>query len=105
MEQESLIVKGYKSQQPPLLAADLFFEQASDDRFKLGKCYSITNTQCPRPHSTDDSFYNPISGYGCLFRFDGLKGRHYYFTEIKGNWRRTFTNEQLIGKFIKEVNS
>ena len=95
----------YKSQQPPLPSADLLFVQASDDRFILGKFYSITSTQFPLARSADDSFYNPISGHGCCFRFDGVKGRHYCFTEIKGNWRRTFTSAQLIGKFIKEVHS
>lgn len=71
----------YESQQPPLPSADLLFEQTqrtSDDRFKLGRLYSIRDRQ----YDYVVCFYNPISGRGCLFRFDGIKGRHYCFTEI-----------------------
>ena len=38
------------------------------------------------------------------FRYEGKQGIHHMFREIRGGWSRTFTDAQLIGKKIVEVN-
>lgn len=40
-----------------------------------------------------------------MFRYEGKQGIHHMFREVHGGWTRTYTNAQLIGKHIKEVES
>ena len=37
------------------------------------------------------------------FRYERKEGIHHVFTEIRGGWSRTYTDAQLIGKNIMEV--
>ena len=84
-------------------AAELF--KMNDDRFGIGKCYSISRRMPVASRYLEVApFYNPISGHGCIFRFEKKIGIHYCFREIHGNWNQTFTAQQLIGKTIKEVS-
>lgn len=39
----------------------------------------------------------------CVFRYEGKHGIHHIFREVRGNWTRTYTDSQLIGKGISEV--
>ena len=39
-----------------------------------------------------------------VFCYEGKQGIHHMFREIRGGWSRTFTDAQLIGKKIVEVN-
>ena len=39
-----------------------------------------------------------------VFRYEGKQGIHHVFREVSGNWTRTYTDAQLIGKKIKEVD-
>lgn len=39
----------------------------------------------------------------CVFRYEGKQGIHHIFREVRGNWTRTYTDAQLIGKRISEV--
>lgn len=41
----------------------------------------------------------------CMFRYEHQTGIHYVFREIRGGWTRTYTDAQLVGKIIKEVES
>ncbi|MBQ3457124.1 MAG: hypothetical protein IJG36_11845, partial [Synergistaceae bacterium] len=41
----------------------------------------------------------------CIFRYEGKIGIHHSFREIRGGWTRTYTDPQLIGKHIQEVQS
>ena len=43
--------------------------------------------------------------YDCIFQFLRKDGIHHVFREIRGGWTRTYTDAQLIGKHIQEVNS
>ena len=71
-----------------------------DFSFEVGHCYSISDIYTGLKHSND---MNPAYGVQCVFRYEGMDGIHHRFTEIDGGWARTFTNSQLIGKKIKEV--
>ncbi len=37
------------------------------------------------------------------FIYLGKQGKHHIFRHVAGGWTRTFTDPQLIGKFIQEV--
>lgn len=70
--------------------------------FECGHCYSIRDT----PHTAGAKYeqeINPQSGNFCVFRYEGKSGLHHKFTEVKGCWSRTYTDQQLIGKFIEEI--
>ena len=66
-------------------------------RFYEGRCYAIVDDD------KTSTFLNPITGTGCVFRYEGKSGIHYCFREERGGWLRTYTSNQLIGKRIKEV--
>ena len=38
-----------------------------------------------------------------VFRYEGKSGIHHKFREARCGWVRTYTDAQLIGKVIKEV--
>ena len=40
----------------------------------------------------------------CRFRYIGKQGIHHCFQEVNGGWSRTYTDPQLVGKKIKEVD-
>lgn len=68
--------------------------------FTEGKCYQIRKT------NSNEKTYEIGSSTerGCTFRYEGKQGIHHMFREIYGNWTRTYTDAQLIGKTVKEVN-
>ncbi len=71
--------------------------------FNVGHCYVIRDT----PYSNGAKYeceINPMSGNFCIFKYEGKTGIHHKFIEVKGRWSRTYTDQQLIGKVIKEVN-
>lgn len=74
--------------------------------FEVGKCYSIWSTKNGFKNSKGN---NPLTGTtwdeDCIFRYEGKQGIHHCFREIRGDWTRTYTDCQLIGKYIKEVNN
>ena len=39
-----------------------------------------------------------------VFMYEGKRGIHHFFREARGGWSRTYTDAQLIGKSIKEVD-
>ncbi len=41
----------------------------------------------------------------CIFRYERQVGIHYVFREIHGEWTRTYTDAQLVGKIVKEDES
>ena len=69
--------------------------------FTEGQCYSIKDSP------SGAGFYaggiNPLTGACCIFRYEGKQGIHHCFRETRGGWSRTYTDAQLIGKHIKEV--
>ena len=69
--------------------------------FILGKRYCIQEGN-PSPYEFE---FNPLNGKGCIFIYLRKEGKHHVFREERGGWIRTYTDNQLIGKYIKEVNS
>ncbi len=39
-----------------------------------------------------------------ILRYERKEGIHHVFREIRGKWIVTYTDAQLVGKFVKEVN-
>ena len=68
--------------------------------FVEGKCYKIYDK---------GSNYKKTSLSGttwdcdCIFMFLRKDGIHHVFRDVKGGWTRTFTDAQLCGKKIQEV--
>ena len=62
--------------------------------FTVGKCYSITDTNVT---------YEGNVLQKSILRYERKEGIHHVFREIRGNWIVTYTDSQLVGKFIKEV--
>lgn len=65
--------------------------------FEEGHCYTITDSL---PTKNIRHFQ---AVHICVFRYEGKQGIHHIFREVSGNWTRTYTDAQLIGKKIKEV--
>ena len=70
--------------------------------FEQGHCYMIKDTPFTSGAKYEQEI-NPMSGNFCVFRYEGKAGIHHKFVEVRGNWRRTYTDQQLIGKTIQEV--
>lgn len=62
-------------------------------RFEEGQSYQIG--------TTDKQEKEPVKD--CIFCYEGKHGIHHMFREVRGNWTRTYTDAQLIGKKIQEV--
>ena len=86
-------------------AASFSLDKKYNSRFEVSKHYCIIGRYDNHPGGKPNASYNPILGYGCVFRFEGRIGIHYCFREIFGDWTRTFTASQLIGKKIMEAKS
>ena len=65
-------------------------------RFYEGRRYRIEDGD------KTSTFLNPMTGTGCVYRYEGKSGIHYCFREERGGWTRTYTAAQLVGKRIQE---
>jgi hypothetical protein len=63
--------------------------------FKVGKIYQIQTKPCEGKRGYESEW---------IFKYEGKSGKHHKFKEVRGRWSRTYTDNQLIGKEIKEVN-
>ena len=63
--------------------------------FEEGHTYHITERQAD-PRKPDSRPYE--------FKYEGQQGIHHVFREVSGNWTRTYTDAQLIGKRREEVD-
>lgn len=43
--------------------------------------------------------------WNCEFIYTAKKGIHHVFKSAHGTWNRTYTDQQLVGKFIKEIDN
>ena len=68
--------------------------------FTVDHIYRITDEMAK--HRKHDMI-SPISGYACNFQYKGKDGIHHMFTNVRGGWTRTYTDAQLIGKLIEEI--
>ena len=66
--------------------------------FTEGKCYKILGS-----HKGKTPPYSLSWEYDCTFRFLRKEGIHHIFREVRGGWTRTYTDAQLVGKNIQEV--
>lgn len=66
--------------------------------FELGHVYSIRDNNS----GWRSDGINPQYGTMCKFKYEGKRGVHHCFREVRGGWTRTYTDAQLIGKIIKE---
>ena len=57
--------------------------------FEEGHEYKISNTEAL------------LDNY--IFAYEGKRGIHHLFREVRGKWIATYTDAQLIGKSVKEV--
>ena len=79
-------------------------QKAIQRHFTEGKCYKIWGSgylgsyerKTPSPGLSWES--------DCIFRFLRKEGIHHIFCEVRGGWTRTYTDAQLVGKHIQEVN-
>ncbi len=72
--------------------------------FTKGKCYRIyydgyQNSYDRKFLSTGTSSWEQ----SCIFMFLRKDGIHHVFREVRGGWIRTYTDAQLVGKNIQEV--
>ncbi len=67
--------------------------------FEKDHCYVITD------NSPIKNIHHFQAVHVCVFKYEGKQGIHHMFREISGNWTRTYTDAQLIGKRISEVKS
>ena len=68
--------------------------------FTPGAYYMISRSRQKLPvsiHSRNDV----EEGY--VFRYLRKEGPHHMFQEVVGGWLRTYTDAQLVGKFVDEV--
>lgn len=71
-------------------------KKALTHKFTQGRKYFI------HTHDTSDSRYWEDFMY--VFTYQGKSGKHHVFKNVSGDWITTFTDPQLIGKIIKEVD-
>lgn len=63
--------------------------------FGHGKKYRILETERDEKVPVKD----------CVFSYEGKECIHHMFREVKGKWTRTYTDAQLVGKKIKEIDT
>lgn len=63
--------------------------------FAVGKCYNISD-------SANSSEHSPIQQ--SILRYERKEGIHHVFREVRGKWIVTYTDAQLVGKYVKEID-
>ena len=80
-------------------------QKAIQRHFTEGKCYKIYGGG--QLGSYDGRKVSASSGTAwerdCIFMFLRKEGIHHMFREVRGGWTRTYTDAQLVGKNIQEV--
>ena len=90
---ERIPCKKWNYKPPPIPEPPIF-------SFEIGHVYSIKDVI----HGANNLYeISPKYGTLCEFKYEGKRGIHHCFKEVKGMWTRTYTDAQLIGKQIKEV--
>ncbi len=79
--------------------------EATQFKFEKGHSYKISKTVYTEDYRGGNNAKNKLSRLDddCVFRYEGKQGIHHMFREVRGNWTRTYTDAQLIGKKIQEV--
>ena len=72
--------------------------------FVEGNCYEIhDNENVAGPMSL--AIKQSRNSMGYIFRYEGMSAIHHVFREIRGKWIQTYTDAQLIGKYVREVEA
>ena len=72
--------------------------------FALQHLYSISDKKPGLSDCLNILNIGPDTVMNCVFKYVGKHGKHHCFVSIRGGWSRTYTDTQLIGKFIQEVS-
>ncbi len=73
--------------------------------FDIEHLYSIKDKLTLGLSRRKEDFFDAETGYGCIFVYTGKHGKHHCFKSVRGDWTRTYTDAQLIGKSIQEVTT
>ena len=68
--------------------------RAIQRKFIVGKCYAITDSKNP---SEGVILQQPV------LRYERKDGIHHVFRAVRGKWITTYTDAQLVGRYVKEV--
>lgn len=71
--------------------------------FTEGKCYRIYSGGCAGSYDRKTLSTGTSWDRDCIFIFLRKEGIHHFFREVRGGWLRTYTDAQLVGKNIQEV--
>ena len=73
--------------------------------FTEGKCYKIYGSGYSGFHGNGKASASSGASWerDCIFMFLRKEGIHHVFREVRGGWTRTYTDAQLVGKNIQEV--
>lgn len=71
--------------------------------FIEGKCYRIYGGGCQGSYDRKSVSTGTSWEQDCIFMFLRKEGIHHVFREVRGGWTRTYTDAQLVGKNIQEV--
>ena len=78
-------------------------EKILNHEFETGGIYLILEIQGGACLRGEPTFIGSTWNNDCAFVYVKKSGLHHYFRELNGGWSRTYTDAQLIGKRIKEV--
>ena len=78
-------------------------QKALQRHFTEGKCYKIFCGTQANPKDGKNLSQGASWERDCTFRFLRKEGIHHIFREVSGGWTRTYTDAQLVGKNIQEV--
>ena len=68
--------------------------RAIQRKFIVGKCYTITDSKNPPEGAI---LQQPV------LRYERKDGIHHVFRAVRGKWITTYTDAQLVGRCVKEV--
>lgn len=78
-------------------------QKSIQQHFTKGKCYRIYGRCCLGSYERKNSSQGTTWERDCIFMFLRKEGVHHMFREVRGGWTRTYTDAQLVGKNIQEV--
>lgn len=78
-------------------------QKAIQRHFTEGKCYRIFGGGYLESYNRKSSSMGTTWECDCIFMFLRKEGIHHVFREVRGGWTRTYTDAQLVGKNIQEV--
>ena len=78
-------------------------QKSIQQHFTEGKCYRIYGGGQLSSYDRKAPHQGTSWERDCIFMFLRKEGIHHMFREVRGGWIRTYTDAQLVGKNIQEV--